>query len=338
MVVPERGNAAETTEVCANCRGAIGRMEAAHVRHDQIVCDRCISRLRPLPALSVDYASPRSLHRGRRVPLMIAVPAIVTLFTVLIVAWFKSGTYGAAVKPIVSPPPAVRTTPTIPAFVNDDLDLVVTLDCDSLSINTHSIFGKSSWNDGLYSATDAAKDFVQTRPDGLGCDASYFSAHRAEIVKMLNGLHHIGIGTAGLLRQDKGSVKVAWIKGDRVLILSGVVLSDEFNTRATTGRERTARVIERTAIPILLRMARSTQNSTSDYLAVTIVFAARDFGEEKHSWSTDAEVVAISAPRSACDGLDSGKLTDQALVDASIVYYKGADVGGAARRISVSLR
>jgi hypothetical protein len=92
-----------------------------------------------------------------------------------------------------------------------------------------------------------------------------------------------------------------------------------YNTLRMTGKQRAAKVLVDMVLPKLKDLEEALARTDIEYIAPFIIYGTRDFSEDDSPLNLDPEITAIVASKSDAKSFADSKITDQELVDRSVV-------------------
>jgi len=92
-----------------------------------------------------------------------------------------------------------------------------------------------------------------------------------------------------------------------------------YNTLRMTGKQRAAKVLADMVLPELKDLEEALAGTDIEYVAPFIIYGTRDFSEDDRPLNLEAEITAIVVSKSDAKSFANSKITDQELVDRSVV-------------------
>lgn len=125
--------------------------------------------------------------------------------------------------------------------------------------------------------------------------------------------------------------------GKKTLAIYGLSLPFTYNTFKLTAKERASNTITSSIIPALINFDKNLKNTDLVNYMIFVTYGSKDFTNKEVTGNIRTETIQIIIDKTDCKKFVENKITDQELIDKSIILLKDRDSDNYLR-IKVSLK
>jgi hypothetical protein len=125
--------------------------------------------------------------------------------------------------------------------------------------------------------------------------------------------------------------------GKKTLAIYGLSLPTTYNTFKLTAKERASQTITSSIIPALIKFDKNFRNTDLESYMIFVTYGSKDFTNTEERKNTRDETLQIIIDKTDCKKFVENKITDQELIDKSIILLRDRDSNNF-MRIKVSLK
>jgi hypothetical protein len=124
--------------------------------------------------------------------------------------------------------------------------------------------------------------------------------------------------------------------GGTLVCVGAIGSNSVYNTNKLDPKERAAHAFSELLLPNFPSLDKMTKLTDADYLAIGIVYGARDFSSEYAS--SEPESLTVIAPSKLVSNFVSGRITDQQMLDGSDVFLTDINSHSTPRKTQITLK
>jgi hypothetical protein len=133
-------------------------------------------------------------------------------------------------------------------------------------------------------------------------------------------------------------IRFCLLDGALAILLRCVASEMVYNTLETTPKSRAAKVVESSILPFLNNFNTAFSGSDVRYYGIVVLYGSRDFSDNADPLNLKPEMVALVVPSEKSREFSGGKITDQQLVDSSVVFVHSRETFTDVQRVKLSLQ
>lgn len=131
-------------------------------------------------------------------------------------------------------------------------------------------------------------------------------------------------------------IRFADINGKICLLITRVAIDKVYNTLRTTSKSRAAKVLTSSILPTLNKFYDSFKNTDVAYYSMIISYGSKNFLDESIA-KLKAEALCLVVSKDNCRKFVSGKITENNLLDRSLIFIIDRDMRTGFKRVKIKI-
>jgi hypothetical protein len=163
--------------------------------------------------------------------------------------------------------------------------------------------------------------------------------HKDKIVHFLSESHYYGGSTILYLISDISfPIEVYKYSNRRALGINSIASDTVFNTLKLNEYQRASKLITQIIFPYIKKLRENLKGSSFEYFIIGLCYGSKNFLEKSEVLNLKSEMLITIFSLKDISLFAEGQITDQDLIDKSVIYLSGRDDIATSRRIKINLQ
>ena len=163
--------------------------------------------------------------------------------------------------------------------------------------------------------------------------------HKDTLARFFSNSHYFGGSTIlYLVSEVSFPLEVYKYSNRKALGINSLASDTVFNTLRSNEYQRASKMITQIIFPYIKELHENLKGSSFEYFIIGLCYGSKNFMEKSDALNLKSEMLITIFSLKDISLFGEGQITDQDLIDRSVIYLSGRDDIATSRRIKINLQ